>query len=96
MLPHRCTSRIGRIDIAPVAAALISPHTSPMAGSFSVDQSPPVAMSTVPTNASATPALSRSPGRRRPRMQTNSSTNSRFSDCSTVAVPAFVQLIEER
>ena len=61
-----------------------------------MERSPPVAISTVPVNANATPMLSRSPGQRRPRMHTYASTNSRFNVCNTVAVPEFVQSIADR
>ena len=95
-LPHRATSLAGRIDSAAVHAASARPHSNPTSGSFSVERSPPVAISTVPVNANATPMLSRSPGQRRPRMHTYASTNSRFNVCNTVAVPEFVQSIADR
>gem|GEM_PF-5803324 len=95
-LPHFAMSFVGMIDIAAVDAASTRPQIRPIRGSFRVDRLPPVAISTVPTNANATPTASRRPGSRRPRMQTNPSTNSRFRLCSTVAVPEFVQSMANR
>lgn len=95
-LPQRSMSLTGRNTMAAVDAALIAPQIRPTNGSFSVVKSPPVAISTVPAKASATPMPSRTPGSRRPRRHTTPKTNSRFRLCSTVAVPELVQLIDSR
>ena len=57
-LPHFAIIAVGMIDSADVPMAFTNPHTSPCAGNASVDRLPPVAMSTVPMKASATPIAS--------------------------------------
>ena len=95
-LPYRPITLTGRIDIVAVANASPRPHIRPARGKVSVVRSPPVAISTVPMNASATPNVSRLPGSRRPRRHTHASTNSRFRVCNTVAVPELVHLMAFR
>ncbi|RYQ49113.1 hypothetical protein PG1629B_0137 [Bifidobacterium pseudolongum subsp. pseudolongum] len=95
-LPYFAMSLTGMIARHAHANASARPHSSPGSGNDSAPKSPPVASSHTPVNASATPTTSRALGRRRPRTHTYPSTISRFTVCSTVAVPAFVQWIENR
>ena len=93
-LPHLAIIAVGMIDSADVAMALANPHARPCGGNARVDRLPPVAMSTVPMKASATPIVSRLRGMRWLMMHTQASTTSKFRLCRMVAVPELVQLMD--